>query len=49
VFILSGAEDLIPAAATGGQWLEETRERYRVALPAAHRRPVCPHRALGEP
>jgi len=49
VFILSDAEDLIPVAAAGGQWLEETPEGYRVALPTAHRRPVCPHRALGEP
>ena len=45
VFILSGAEDLIPVAAAGGQWLEETREGYRVALPAPHRRPAHPHRA----
>ena len=51
VFILAGAEDLVPVLDTAGARTTLPRTVYgtpfRIALlPPAHRRPVRPHRAL---
>ena len=49
VFILSGAEDLVPVARPDGTRFEEAARRLSDhALPAAHRRPLRAHRALDQ-
>jgi hypothetical protein len=49
VFILSGAEDMVPLLEWDEAQEQWKRNLYRLPLPAPHRGALRPHRTLGEP